>query len=81
MDDDGEFDERLRHITQTPIARNKPGGQEREQQPPRDDAPVEIKTYEKKLKMDVDYKAAMKKMKIIPTLCIDYPTLEILGIA
>lgn len=28
---------------------------------------------------DVDYQAALKKIKIIPTLRINFPTLEVLG--
>lgn len=81
VDDDGEFDEKLGHITQPPIAGNEPQIQAIEQPTPKADPPMELKTVRKAMRDDIDYKDAMKRMKIMPTLRINYPTLKVLGIA
>lgn len=71
----------MRHITQSPIARNAPEVQTKEQQDSRDVPRVKILSYGKEMNMNVDYKAATENMKVLPTLRIDHWTLKILGIS
>lgn len=42
---------------------------------------MEMKTVRKEMKVDIDYKVAVNRLKITPTLRIDYQTLKALGIA